>query len=136
MNINDRLLVKIAEQWLKISQTTGGQPADFKKALAPLFGLIGDGQGNYTFDVNSKAADTIFGLMDKFGYKGKVDIYVKVSTTRQSEVIVKSMNPKLSEAIKGAFQNGTAAAIKNVPAPGSDLLIDTSGPIVTAQNAK
>lgn len=138
MDIKDELLVEASEKFYKLvtAQTASGQPGDYKKALAPVFGLAGDGAGNYSFDVNSKAADTIFGLMDKFSYKGKVEIYVKVSASKTCDVVVKSNNSKLSDAIKQAFAGATTAAIKAVPAPAGDLVLDSSGPIVMVQNVK
>lgn len=136
MNINDRLLVKMAEEWLKIASDTSKQLGDYEKALAPVFNLIGNGAGDYTFDVNSKAANTIFELMDKFSYKGKVEIWVKISTSKQAEVIVKSMNQKLSQAVKDAFQKDVSEAIIPLTAPASDLVADKNGPFVSVQNTK
>lgn len=128
------LLVEASEKFLKIvAQTTSAQAADIRKAIADagVLGLVGE-PPNEAFDVNSKAADVIFGLMDKFGYRGKVFISVKVTAAGQVDLIVESQDPKLSAAVKQAFAVSVAAAAKKAGLPADEVLLKN---LVMAQNA-
>lgn len=131
----DIVLEKATEFDLMVTAqaTATAQPGDIRKAIADsgVLGLVGD-PPNEKFDVNSKAGDVIFGLMDKFGYRGQVLISVKVTAAGQVDLIVESKDVKLSAAIKQAFAGPVAAAAKKAGKPAEDLVLKN---LVMAQNA-
>lgn len=111
------------------AQTTSSQPGDIQKAIhdSGVLGLKGE-----TFDVNSKAADLIFGLMDKFGYKGSVSISPKVTAKGQVDLVVSSGDAKLSAEIRSTFLAGVTAAVRKISPPASDIVLKD---LVVAKNA-
>ena len=127
------ILVEASQKFLALAQNYSAQAGDIRKAIADsgVLGLTGS-PPNETFDVNSKAADVIFGLMDKFGYRGKVFISVKVVPAGQVDLIVESQDPKLSVAIKQSFAASVAAAAKKAGTPAEEVLLKN---LVVAQNA-
>lgn len=134
---SEKLLQKTAE-FLALSQQTSSQPGDIHKAIydAKILGLksaTGDPK-DAEFDVNSPAADQIFGLFDKFGFKGKAVISVAVDPHQNATVRVLSQptNPKLNAAISQVFQGPVGMAVKRVAPPAGVVQLEN---LVTAQNA-
>ena len=133
MKTNVDFILEASEKFELMSfgqTTTSAQAGDIRQAIvnAGVLGLTQDEK----FDVNSKAADIIFGLMDKFGYRGKLFISVKMTPKQQVDLIVESQKPELSAAIKQQFAGPVAAAAKKAGAPAEDILLKN---LVMAQNA-
>ena len=105
---NIEKLAGIVDRWVKNSQQMNqtSQKGDFYKALfdSNILGLVGS-PNQAEFDVNSKAADKIFGLMDKSNFKGQINLGVSVDNKGVANLVVSSspVNPSLATAVKGVF---------------------------------
>lgn len=134
-----QLIAEAADKLLKYAQqhSQSLQPGDVHKALfdSKVLGLVGPEPKQAQFDLNGPVADFIFGLMDKFSYKGSVALSVKVTSKGGVDVMVESQNPKLSAALKQAFLPKVTQAVKPVLSkalPAEDIVLSK---LVVAQNA-
>lgn len=124
----DKLTLAV-KKFYKWAQTVSTQRGDIYKAIVDSKVL---GHNGETWDVNSKAADIIFGLMEKHGYSGKLVISVVYTAKGAVDLLVVSGNSKLSAAVKQAFLGAVTKVVKSLPAPMEDVKVPD---VVTAQNA-
>ena len=134
---NIEKLAGIVDRWVKNSQQMNqtSQKGDFYKALfdSNILGLVGS-PNQAEFDVNSKAADKIFGLMDKSNFKGQINLGLSLDNKGVANLVVSSspVNPSLATAVKGVFGPTVSAILKKLPPPAEPIFISD---IVVAKNA-
>lgn len=136
MNNMPRLVLEASKQFdnfVRKAQETSAQPADIKAVVANALGLVKNGS-DYKFDVNSNAANIIFGIIDANEYKGKVNIDLSVDAKKSGvlNVICDPANGKITAAVSAKLTPSVNAALKKLSAAPAETL--TIKEIVSAWN--
>lgn len=114
---NSEQLLKAAEIFYKKAQAQMGSITPDQ--VAPILDKAGL-WGGQPFNPNGKAADVIFGAMDKAGFQGKFDASIEIDSKLGVKVLVQSTNPKtaqLQAVLQSSFGPKMSQALRAAKAP-------------------
>lgn len=112
------LLLNLSKNFLKLAQETSIQEGEIYAALekSGKFDIK-----NGEFNLNGPVADKIFGVMEKFDFKGIVKFHAVMDTNKAVDLLVVSepKNDKLNQTLKNMFLSDVKSALavlKGAPA--------------------
>ena len=133
LKLAEKYQVKYSQDVSKMQSST--QKGDMIAAIikSGILGIKGE-VGNEQFDVNSPAANIIFGIFEKANFSGVANLSVTMDINKNITltVVTNPNSQQVAAAIQNAFQSKLAAVLKRLPPPSETLIAQN---IVTAQTA-